>query len=83
MLYEKIYVGVLVKFLADGGMRPLEIIWIDGQKFQIDRVKFIERAPSKVGALITRRYTVIVEGFEKRLYFDERAERWFIERKIK
>jgi hypothetical protein len=83
MQYEKVNVGVIAKFDVDGGLKPLQIVWIDGQKFQIDRVKFIERAPSKTGGLLTRRYTVIVEGFEKQLYYEEKLERWFVERKIK
>lgn len=82
MLYEKIYVGVIVKFSNDGGMRPMEIIWVDGQRFTIDRVKFVEKAPSKVGGLLTKRFTVIIGGFEKLLYYEEKQERWFVERKI-
>ncbi|MBQ3219909.1 MAG: hypothetical protein IJB32_04890 [Clostridia bacterium] len=82
MRYEKVYVGVIVKFFADGGMRPMEIIWTDGQRFSVDRIKYIERAPSKVGGLLTKRFTVIVSGFEKRLYYEEKQERWFVERKI-
>ena len=82
MLYEKIYVGVIVKFSNDGGMRPMEIIWVDGQRFTIDRVKFVEKAPSKVGGLLTKRFTVIISGFEKLLYYEEKQERWFVERKI-
>lgn len=82
MWYEKIYVDVIVRFNADGGIRPLELIWVDGQKFAIDRIKYVERAPSMVGGIITKRYTVIMNGLEKRLYYDERQERWFVERKI-
>ena len=82
MRYEKIYVGVIAKFSELGGLRPLEIIWTDGQRFTVDRVKFIERAPSKVGGILTTRYTVIVNGFTKLLYYESHVERWFVERKI-
>ncbi len=61
----------------------MEIIWIDGQRFNIDRIKYIERAPSKVGGLLTKRYTAIIDGYEKLLYYEEKQERWFVERKIK
>lgn len=81
MRYEKVYVETVVKFLSDGGMRPLEIVWASGERFLIDRVKFIERAPSKTGTLIAKRYTVIIGGLEKYLYFEENNERWFVERK--
>jgi hypothetical protein len=83
MQYEKVYVGVIVKFDIDGGFKPLEILWVDGQKFKIDRVKYIERAPSKTGGILTQRYTIMVEGLEKQLYYESRLERWFVERKIK
>ena len=83
MLYEKVYVGVIAKFDIEGGLKPVQILWQDGQRFVIDRVKYIERAPSKTGGILTKRYTVIVEGFEKQLYYESRLERWFVERKIK
>ena len=83
MLYEKVYVGVIAKFDIEGGLKPIQIIWQDGQRFIIDRIKYIERAPSKTGGILTKRYTIIVEGFEKQLYYESRLERWFVERKIK
>ena len=82
MAFEKVYVDVIVKFLKDGGMLPLEVVWVDGGRFDVDRVKYIERAPAKVGALSATRYTVIIGGAEKYLYFEEFKERWFVERKI-
>lgn len=82
MRYEKVYVGVIAKFSAEGGLRPMEIVWKDGERFNIDKVKYIERAPSKVGGILTKRYTVLINGLEKQLFFDERMERWFVERKI-
>lgn len=82
MQYEKVYVGIIARFDPDGGLKPLQIVWVDGQRFAIDRVKFIERAPSKTGGVLTKRYTVVVEGFEKKLYYEEKLERWFIERKL-
>ena len=49
MRYEKVYVDVTAKFLKEGGLRPLDITWIDGKRYFIDKVKFIERIPSKAG----------------------------------
>ncbi len=83
MLYEKVYVAVITKFFSEGGMRPLQIIWLDGRKYDVDKVKFIERAPSKVGGFLTKRYTVVINGFERQLFYEKEIERWFIERKIR
>lgn len=82
MRYEKVYVEVYAKFIREGGVRPLEIIWIDGKRYLIDKIKFIERAPAKVGGVGVKRYVVIIEGLEKHLYFEKDGERWFVERKI-
>jgi len=82
MAFEKIHVEVIVKFLSDGGMRPLEIKWTDGARYAVDRVKFVERAPTRTGSLVTKRYTVIMSGLERYLYYEEGEERWFVERKI-
>ena len=48
MEYEKVYVEVVAKFPAGGGMRPLYLVWEDGRKYEVDRVKFAERAPARV-----------------------------------
>lgn len=82
MAFEKIYVEVVVKFLCDGGMRPLEIKWADGARYAVDRVKYVERAPSKTGALVSKRYTVSINGFDKYLYYEEGRERWFVEKEV-
>lgn len=80
MEYEKIYVEVIVRFLRKGGMRPLFLVWSDGRRYAVDRVKFIERAPSRVASILPVRYTCMIGGREKRLYYEEEGERWFVER---
>ena len=80
MRYVKIYVKVVADFLVGGGMRPKEIVWQDGRRFEIDRVKFIERAPCKTGSVLPVRYTVIISGEQKYLYFDREKEQFFVER---
>ena len=82
MQYEKVYVGVIAKFLSEGGMRPIEIIWTDGKHFAIDKTRFIDRAASRAGGLITVRYTVIICGEERYLYYEKPTERWFVEKKL-
>ena len=79
MTYQKVNVEVAVNFLKEGGMRPMWIIWGDGRKFFIDRIKFIDRASARVGSVLPVRYTCIVEGREKRLYYEPDNMRWFVE----
>lgn len=80
MNYQKVYVSVTAEFLVSGGMRPKTILWKDGRKFQIDKIKFIERAPCKSGGVLPVRYTVIIGGEQKYLYFERDKEQFFIER---
>ena len=80
MEYEKVYVEVVAKFPACGGMRPLYLVWEDGRKYEIDRVKFAERAPARVSSVLPVRYTCVFGGRERCLYFEEEAKRWFVER---
>ena len=72
-------VEVAVNFLKEGGMRPMWIIWEDGRKFFIDRIKLIERASARVGSVLPVRYLCVVEGREKRLYYEPENMRWFVE----
>lgn len=80
MNYQKIYVAVSADFLSCGGMRPKTILWKDGRAFKIDKIKFIERAPCKSGGVLPIRFTVIIGGNQKYLYFDRDNERFFVER---
>lgn len=82
MEYEKVYIEVIVRFLVGGGMRPVCLVWEDGRKFEIDRVKYIDRAPARVSSVLPVRYTCMVGGKEKYLYYEQDAEKWFVEREI-
>ena len=80
MHYEKIYVAVTVKVDAEGGKRPLAIIWHDGEIYKIDRVRYATPASSlKVGGRGVR-YTVVIDGKDRYL-FDEDG-RWFVEGRV-
>lgn len=80
MGFEKIYLEVVVKFPAEGGMRPLYLVWEDGKKYPIDRVKSAGYAPARVPAVLPLRYTCIFGGQERYLYYEEDGRRWFVER---
>lgn len=69
--YEKIYVSMILYVDRDGKMTPTDIEWEDGRKYHVDKViKKRTSPPEHVGASVTRRYDVIVEGRKKILYLD-------------
>lgn len=76
---RKVYVAVNLDVDTEGNKRPRIIIWEDGIKYEVDRVKQICRAAStKVGGCGIR-YTVMVCGKEAHLFNED--ERWFVEAK--
>lgn len=83
MNYIKIFVSVNAQFNKDGGVTPLSITWADGNKYDIDKVVIKERAPCKSGGVLPFRYTVIISGKIKYLYYEREVERWFIEKEYK
>ena len=79
MEYRKVCVEILARFLKDGGIRPVTVVWADGRRFEIDKLKFIEPAPSRVSAVMPVRYTCLIGGEERKLYYEPDFERWFVE----
>lgn len=74
---KKVFIQVNATFGSDGTVRPISFIWIDGETYEIDRIRHIERAAAtKVGGTGIR-YTVMVKGKERYLFRDE--DRWFVE----
>lgn len=83
----KVYVDVIVEFDPDGRMRPRVLKWEDGRKYGIDRVKDVRPAYSAKAGGQGDRYTIMVSGREKYLYFEHNSNannqnigRWFVER---
>lgn len=66
---------------AEGNMKPAAIEWADGRKYVIDKV-ISERMspPPHVGAILARRYDVMVEGREKTIFLETASNRWFVEK---
>ena len=84
--YIRQYVTVRVDFGDDGVMLPRGIVWTDGREYPIDRVKDIRSAPAQKAGGQGDRYTVLVAGQERFLFFEhnadygsERIGRWFVE----
>lgn len=82
----KVYVEVIVRFLKDGGMRPVALIWKDDVKYDIDRVLDVRPSYAAKAGGQGDRYTVMVGGKQKQLFFEHSADsfdqnigRWFVE----
>lgn len=86
MEYKKVYVGATVNFLPSGIMLPKIIHWEDGENYKIDSVAKITPAASmKVGGQGDR-YTILINGLERYIYFERNASlngnnigKWFVE----
>ena len=83
---SKKYVKANVCFNDEGLMIPREIIWDDGRKFEIDRVKDIRQAASMKAGGQGDRYTIILCGKERYLFFERSTNlsgnvigKWFVE----
>ncbi len=75
MLYKR-YVNVIVEIDRVGKIRPLYIRWENNRLFKIDKVLEIRPAVSVVGGGGVL-YRILVQGQEKRLYYE--INRWFLE----
>ena len=76
----KIYVDVAAEFTPDGQMLPLWIRWEDGKRYMIDKVKHYEKAASRKAGGIGLRYTVMIQGQERYLFYEGNYQ-WFVEAK--
>lgn len=68
-------------------MLPREIIWEDGVRYEIDRVTDIQQAAAMKAGGQWDRYTIMVHGMQRYLFFERRANqtgnnigRWFVEK---
>ena len=66
----KKYVDVVAEFSADGNIKPLTVIWDDGQQFDITNIKC-----GGVGV----RYTCQIGRSQTYLYYE--VGKWFVEAK--
>ncbi len=78
---NKVYVDVIVKYTKEGKIRPLQLIWTDDTTYEIDRVTDIRNSASLKAGGMGLRFTCIISGHESFLYFEERTNKWFVEKK--
>lgn len=74
----KIYVDVDAHFTKDGILRPTCIIWEDGHKYPIQRIRKCQRAASLKAGGAGIRYTVVIAGKDRQLFYEEN-NKWFVE----
>ncbi|MEA5018645.1 MAG: hypothetical protein VB009_08060 [Erysipelotrichaceae bacterium] len=76
---NKIYIDVVSIHYKSGTIKPLFIVWENGQKYAIDKVKNITRAASLKAGGCGIRYTCMINNQERYLFLEE--NKWFIERR--
>lgn len=74
---RKHYVEVVARIDGDGAVTPLQVVWDDGRRFEIDRVLDVRQAASlKVGGTGLR-YLVRIGQNTTYLFYEN--PRWFVE----
>lgn len=74
-LFKK-YVKVISLCDEDGNLTPGYIVWINGQKYKIDKVLENRQTASPAGGCGIR-YRYLIDGRERNLFYE--TNRWFVE----
>ena len=74
---RRAYVKVVAEFSPEGAIRPLSVEWVDGRRFDVDRLLDVRRAAATKAGGQGMRYTVRISGRETYLFDDN--GRWFVE----
>lgn len=88
MKNERVYVEVNARFNASGNLIPLEIKWVDGMVFEIDKVTDVRQSAALKAGGQGDRYEVWIRGKQSYLFFERSGAlsgsnlgRWFVEAK--
>lgn len=76
---NKVYVDVTAEFSKEGDLIPKSFRWEDGQVYEIERIKDVRRAASLKAGGVGMRYTCVIGGQEKHLFYEDN-NMWFMER---
>ena len=86
--FERVYVDVKAAFNASGNLIPLEIRWVDGKVYEIDKVTDVRQAAAMKAGGQGDRYVVWILGKQSYLFFERSGAlsgnnlgRWFVEAK--
>ena len=77
--YRKVYVTMNLQVKPDGGIVPRSIIWEDGNRYKVDRVRCVTRAAAQKVGGFGDRYSLVIEGKERYFFCDPEDGRWFTE----
>lgn len=77
---NKVYVDVTAEFSKEGDLMSKSFRWEDGQVYEIERVKDVRRAASLKAGGVGMRYTCVIGGQEKHLFYEDNNNMWFMER---
>ena len=84
--FERVYVDVKAAFNASGNLIPLEIRWVDGKVYEIDKVTDVRQAAAMKAGGQGDRYEVWIRGKQSYLFFERSGAlsgsnlgRWFVE----
>lgn len=76
---RKVFVDVIVKYTKDGRLIPLEFMWEDGRKFDVDKIIDVCRAASLKAGGQGIRYKCMIAGKEAYMFLED--DKWFMEGK--
>lgn len=76
---SKIFVDVVVKHTKEGVKVPLTVIWEDGRRYNIDKVKDITQAAALKAGGRGIRYKCSIQGHETCLWQED--NKWFVDSK--
>lgn len=75
--YKRIPLTVDALFLPDGSLKPQKLIYNE-TVFEITRIVSVRpRCPRVVRCIAPVEYTVIIDGIEKQIYYEEDSNTWF------
>ena len=84
--FERVYVDVKAAFNASGNLIPLEIRWVDGKVYEIDKVTDVRQAAAMKAGGQGDRYEAWILGKQSYLFFERSGAlsgsnlgRWFVE----
>ena len=86
---DRVYVEVNARFNATGNLIPIDLRWVDGTVFEIDKVTEVRQAAALKAGGQGDRYEIWIRGKQSYLLF-ERSDalsgnnlgRFFVERKL-
>ena len=75
---HKKYINVNAEFTKEGEVIPHSVVDDDGEIFEIQRIKDIRRAASLRAGAVGIRFTCIIDGYEKVIFYEDNCK-WFVE----